>query len=74
MKTYRGSAFISGLFIGLGMGCLLLGWEAWRDYKLLTACRLGIDNLPYPYFIIIGIVLIITGMILEVYYRRKLKK
>lgn len=74
MKTYRGSAFINGLFIGLGMGCLLLGWKAWRDYKLLTACRLGIDNLPYPYFIIIGIVLIITGMILEVYYRRKLKK
>jgi hypothetical protein len=74
VKTYRGSAFINGLFIGLGMGCLLLGWKAWRDYKLLTACRLGIDNLPYPYFIIIGIVLIITGMILEVYYRRKLKK
>jgi hypothetical protein len=72
MKNYRATTFISGLLIGLGTGGLLLGWEAWWYFKLLSACRLGSNNLPFPYFIIFGTVLLITGVTLGVYSQCKL--
>jgi hypothetical protein len=67
MKTYRGTAFVSGLVIGLGAAGIFLWWEAAWYSRLFNGIRLAFDNLPYPYFGISGGILLITGIGMGIY-------
>ena len=72
MKTYKGMVVASGLLIGLGVGGISMGREAWWYSQLFKGMRLAFDNLPYGWFIIYGFVLVIIEIILGIYCQWKL--
>ena len=68
MKTYRGRALISGIFIGFGLGLLLFGWAT------IVPGATSSNSLRYFWTpAIVGIIFIAVGIIIEVYCRVKLK-
>lgn len=77
MKTFRTEAWISGFLAGVGLGVLFNAWILFKFMSKLKTLSTTVENkfnANFPIiFLICGLIFIAIGIIIEVYYHRKLR-